>query len=130
MRWLEYYLLLLGLISGLRFEALVGLIFSDYNFDNKEITVDKTWGYNNRMPIGFGPLKNKTSKRKVKLENITNENNLVFYNEKSKYKVIANERANDILREVLLELNIHSLITMYGLRHTHSNILVYSLLYI
>ena len=135
---LEYYLLLLALTSGLRFEELVGLVFDDFDFENNEINVDKTWGYNNRMLTGFGPLKNKASKRKIKLEVKTmklfqnlckttcnNENRLVFYNEKSKYKVIANERANDILKEVLLELNIRPLITIHGLRHTHGSILLY-----
>lgn len=135
---LEYYLLLLDLTSGLRFEELVGLTFNDFDFDNNEVNVDKTWGYNSRMPEGFGPLKNKSSKRKIKLEDTTmvlfknlfkitpdNEHHLVFYNEKSKYKVIANERANDILKEVLLELNIRPLITMHGLRHTHGSILLH-----
>ena len=68
---LEYYLLLLGLTIGLRFEELVRLTFSDFDFDNNEVNVDKTWGYNSRMPIGFGPLKNKASKRKIKLEDTT-----------------------------------------------------------
>jgi len=54
-----------------------------------------------------------------------NEHQLVFYNEKSKYKVITNERANDVLKEVLLELNIRPLITMHGLRHTHGSILLH-----
>lgn len=135
---LEYYLLLLGLLTGLRFEELVGLVFSDFDFDNNEINVDKTWGYNNRMSLGFGPLKNKASKRKIKLEATTmalfkelfkttpdNEHHLVFYNERSKYKVIANERANDVLKEILLELNIRPLISIHGLRHTHVSILLY-----
>ncbi|QCR33735.1 tyrosine-type recombinase/integrase [Lysinibacillus sp. SGAir0095] len=135
---LEYYLLLLGLTSGVRFEELVGLIFSDFDFDNNEIYIDKTWGYNSRMPMGFGPLKNKASKRKIKLEKTTmelfknlfktipdNEHHLVFYNEKSIYKVITNERANDALKEILLELNIRPLVTMHGLRHTHGSILLH-----
>ncbi|MEY9974988.1 integrase [Lysinibacillus sp. RC46] len=135
---LDYYLLLLGLTTGLRFEELVGLVYSDFDFNHNELNVDKTWGYNNRMPTGFGPLKNKASKRKIKVEGTTmalfedlfkttpdNEHHLVFYNEKSKYKVITNERANDLLKEVLLELNIRPLITMHGLRHTHGSILLH-----
>ncbi len=135
---LDYYLLLLGLTTGLRFEELVGLVFSDFDFNHNELNINKTWGYNNRMPTGFGPLKNKASKRKIKLEGTTmelfkelfkstpdNEHHLVFYNEKSIYKVITNERANDVLKEVLLELNIRPLITMHGLRHTHGSILLH-----
>ncbi|EFI67582.1 integrase, phage-related protein [Lysinibacillus fusiformis ZC1] len=135
---LDYYQLLLGLTTGLRFEELVGLVYSDFDSNHNELNIDKTWGYNNRMPRGFGPLKNKASKRKIKLEGTTmelfkdlikttpdNEHHLVFYNEKSKYKVITNERANDVLKEVLLELNIRPLITMHGLRHTHGSILLH-----
>lgn len=135
---LEYYLLLLGLTTGMRFEELVGLTFSDFDFVNNEINVEKTWGYNNRMPKGFGPLKNKASKRKIKLENTTmelfknlfktipeNEHHLVFYNQKSMYKVVTNERANEALKEILLEFNIRPLITMHGLRHTDGSILLH-----
>ncbi|MDQ0158037.1 tyrosine-type recombinase/integrase [Robertmurraya andreesenii] len=131
-RGLEYYLLLLGLVTGFRFEELVGLTFEDFDFINNKVNVDKTWGYNNKMELGFGPTKNKQSIRKIVVDKKTmdlfkdlfdtlhkNANHLVFYNSRSKYKVITNERANKFLREILLELKISPAITMHGLRHTH-----------
>lgn len=133
-----YYLLLLGLVTGMRFEELVGLTFKDFDFTNNKIRVNKTWGYNNRMEEGFGPTKNEQSNRIITLNDETmdifknlfntiqdNPHHLVFYNPKSKYKVISNEKANHLLREVLLHLNIRPLITVHGLRHTHGSVLIY-----
>lgn len=135
---LVYYLLLLGLVTGLRFEEIVGLTFKDFNFVKNTINIDKTWGYNNRMDEGFGKTKNEQSIRFIKIDEKTmqlfkklfdilpdNENHLVFYNSKSIYKVITNERANTILKEVLLNLKIRPLINVHGLRHTHGSVLLY-----
>lgn len=135
---LVYYLLLLDLVTGLRFEELVGLTFKDFNFVNNTINIDKTWGYNNRMEEGFGKTKNEQSIRIIKVDEKTmqlfrklfdtlsdNENHLVFYNPKSIYKVITNERANTLLKEALLDLKIRPLINVHGLRHTHGSVLLY-----
>ena len=134
---LGYYVLLLGLVTGMRYEELVGLTFKDFDFANNSIDVNKTWGYNNRMKQGFGPIKNGES-RTIILDQKTmdlfkslfetipdNANHLVFYNPRSKYKVISNEKTNKLLRELLLDLKIEPLIAMHGLRHTHGSILLY-----
>lgn len=135
---LGYYLLLLGLVTGMRFEELVGLTFKDFDFEQNSIKVCKTWGYNNRMPKGFGPTKNEQSNRTITLDEKTmdlfktlfetlpdNSNQLVFHNPRSLYKVISNEHANDLLNNVLRELNIKPIITIHGLRHTHGSVLIY-----
>ncbi|MCM3239606.1 site-specific integrase [Heyndrickxia oleronia] len=135
---LGYYLLLLGLVTGLRFEELVGLTLKNFDFENNILTVNKTWGYNNRMKKGFGPTKNYQSNRKITVNEKTmvlfknlfettpdTPNHLVFYNPRSKYKVISNEHANELLKKVLLDLKIRPLITMHGLRHTHGSMLLY-----
>jgi integrase len=135
---LVYYLLLLGLVTGLRFEELVGLTFNDFDFENNKLRVDKTWGYNNRMSVGFCSLKNTSSDRIIVVDKKTmglfkelfkgipdNPNHLVFYNQKSIYKVITNEQANDVLKEVLREINIRPLISAHALRHTHTSVLIY-----
>lgn len=135
---LDYYLLLLALVTGCRFEELVGLTFNDFDFKKNKIIINKTWGYNNRMPTGFGPPKNEPSNRIITMGQRTmdlfknlfetlpdNPNHLVFYNPKSMYKVISNEQANDLLKDVLRDLKIRPLITMHGLRHTHGSVLIY-----
>jgi len=140
---LGYHLLLLGLETGMRFEEIVGLTFEDFDFDNNTIIVNKTWGYNKRMESGFGPTKGNRKKNinsdrvidvskslmdifKDLFKNLPdNPNHLVFYNSKSIYQVISNEHANELLREVLLELRIKPLITCHGLRHTSGSVLLF-----
>ncbi|MFS0824814.1 tyrosine-type recombinase/integrase [Bacillus sp. 1P02SD] len=134
---LGYYLILLGLVSGMRFAEIIGLTRNDFNFKDSTITINKTWGYMKRSPEGFGPTKNEQSNRTIKIDKITmnefkklflasanNLHQLVFYSQASKYKVISNTNANKLLRKILIELGIES-ITMHGLRHTHASVLLY-----
>lgn len=134
---LTYYLLLLGLVSGLRFAELLGLTRTDFDFKQNTIRVNKTWGYTNKMHEGFGPTKNEESVRTIKIDSKTmsvfkelfktlptNLHDLVFFSPNSKYKVISNGNTNKILRGLLNELNIDP-ITVHGLRHTHASILLY-----
>jgi integrase len=140
---LGFHFLLLGLETGMRFEELVGLTFGDFDFENNTVIVNKVWGYNNRMKKGFGPTKGNKD-RSINSERVIdvtkelmdvfnelfkiipdNKNHLVFYNAKSRYKVITNNHANDLLKEVLLELQIKPLIGIHGLRHTHGSVLLH-----
>jgi integrase len=136
-RGLTYYLLLLGLTSGLRFAELVGLTRNDFDFKNNKISINKTWGYTKRMSDGFGETKNEQSIRTVKMDKRTmsvfeklfetvpeNIHGLVFYSPQSKYKVISNNNANKVLKNLLEKLNIAS-ISAHGLRHTHASVLLY-----
>ncbi|MCR8635778.1 tyrosine-type recombinase/integrase [Paenibacillus radicis (ex Xue et al. 2023)] len=134
---LSHYLILLGLTSGMRFGEMVGLTRADFNFENNEISVNKTWGYTNKMHEGHGPTKNDKSVRKIKMDTKTmnvfkawfntaldNIHKLVFYSSASKYKVLSNGGANKTLENLLKKLNI-SPISIHGLRHTHASILLY-----
>nr|WP_026681371.1 site-specific integrase [Priestia megaterium] len=134
---LGYYLLLLGLTSGMRFGEIVGLTRKDFDFDNNEITISKTWGYTKKMEEGFGKTKNENSNRVIKMDERTmvafnnlfdsmpdNIHRLVFFSPQSKYKVISNNAANKLLNTVLDDLDIES-ITVHGLRHTHASVLIY-----
>lgn len=133
----SYYAILLLMTSGLRFAELVGLTYEDFNFTNNTININKTWGYTKDMHKGFGPTKNKSSNRVIKMDSHTmtifkklimntptNKNNLVFYSARSKYKVISNSNTNNRLKKLLKQLNIDP-ITCHGLRHTHASILIY-----
>lgn len=133
----DYYLLLLALTTGLRFEELVGLTVDDFDFNNNTIAVTKAWGYKKSMPKGFGPLKNEQSNRIIDVDEITmskfeelfttmanNPYGLVFYSSASKYKVISNSNANKLLKNILVDLEIER-ITVHGLRHTHACVMLY-----
>lgn len=133
-RSLGYYLLLLGLTSGMRYAEIVGLTRKDFNFKTNEININKTWDYKNGT--SFGATKNNKS-RIIKLDNHTmtlfkelfkkipsNIHGLIFYSPNSKSKVITNAFANKILKKTLNDLEIDP-ITLHGLRHTHASVLLY-----
>lgn len=137
-RGLSYYAILLLLVSGIRFEELVGLTRDDFDFNNNTITINKTWGYKNDMPEGFGPTKNEQSKRTISIDpKVMKEfkklfmglpNNiykLVFFSTSSKYHVITNTAINKALKRVLSDLGIKKKITPHELRHTHASALIY-----
>ncbi|GKV69815.1 integrase [Sporosarcina sp. NCCP-2716] len=134
---LGYYLLLLGLSTGLRFGELVGLTRKDFDFEECTINIDKTWGYSKNSPEGFGPTKNEESIRVLKVNQFTmdcfkklfkrlptNIHQLVFFSQASKYKVISNANANKLLGKTLTDLGIKK-VNMHGLRHTHASVLLY-----
>ncbi|WP_343073162.1 site-specific integrase [Salicibibacter cibarius] len=132
-----HYLLLLALTSGMRFGEIVGLQRNDFDFFNGIININKSWGYKKNMQDGFGETKNEASVRKIKIDHETmrrfkqlfkntpeNIYQLVFYSPSSKYKVINNGTANNVLVGMLDELKAQR-ITVHGLRHTHASVLLY-----
>ncbi|WP_281486946.1 tyrosine-type recombinase/integrase [Lysinibacillus sphaericus] len=129
------YLLLLGLVSGLRFGELVGLTIDKFDFETNTLKVERAWDY--KDGTGFGPLKNEQSKRIISIDNIVmskfealfNEMpdhpyDLVFYSRVSKVSVLSNEGVNKALKNILGQLDIKP-ISVHGLRHTHASILLY-----
>lgn len=129
-----YHLILLGLVSGLRFGELTGLTTDCFDFKKNELKVYQAWDY--KRGTGFGPLKNEQSERKISIDKKVmtefkklilalpeNENNLVFYRQ-SVIKTVTNEGANKLLRKTLDALEIEH-ISIHGLRHTHASVLIY-----
>ncbi|MEK5390170.1 site-specific integrase [Margalitia sp. FSL K6-0131] len=134
-RSIGYYLLLLGLTSGMRFAEMVGLTRNDFDFNTNEIRINKTWDY--KTGKGFAKTKNDPSNRIISMDSKTmqcfeklfktlpnNIHDLVFFSPSNENKVITNAFANKILRKTLTELNIDP-ITVHGLRHTHASVLLY-----
>lgn len=135
---LSYYGVLLLLVSGMRFEELVGLTRNDFDFDNNTVKIDKVWGYNHKMAKGFGPTKNEQSVREIGIDPMVmkefkklfmqtpdNIHRLVFFSPSSKYKVLSNNAINKSLKKALLDLGITKNITAHSLRHTHASALIY-----
>lgn len=135
---LSYYLLLLGLTSGMRYAEMVGLTKKDFDFKNNNISINKTWGYTKKMHEGFGPTKNEQSVRTIKMgkkvmsafeklfDSMTdNIYQLVFFSPSAKYHVLSNSGMNRLLKKLLVEIKAEKTISVHGLRHTHASILLY-----
>lgn len=65
------YLIVLALTSGLRLAEFVGLTRKDFDFEKNELKVTTTWGYTNKMHVGFGPTINPQSVRTIKIDQKT-----------------------------------------------------------
>lgn len=128
------HLILLGLVSGLRFGEIVGLTTSSFDFKENMISVTKAWDY--KRGSGFTDLKNTSSERKISIDSKVmsifkkyilsipaNQYDMVFYKETAN-KTISNEGVNKALRIILENLSI-SRITTHGLRHTHASVLLF-----
>ncbi|AVK86031.1 site-specific integrase [Lysinibacillus sp. B2A1] len=130
----EDYLLLLGLVSGMRFGELVGLTKNAFNFKENIISIVQAWDY--RGGTGYTDLKNTPSERTIVIEDIVmrlledyanqlvdNDFGLFFY-VGGNIKSVTNEDANKRLKSILNKLGIQA-ITCHGLRHTHASVLLY-----
>lgn len=138
------YLILFGLVTGLRFGELVGLTEQACDFEKNQIYVHQAWDY--RDGSGFVDLKNTYSERTIQVDPVVmdvlkkfiednyeenDEYGLIFKGD-GKIKVVSNDEANDELRLILKELKIND-ISCHGLRHTHASVLLFegfSLLYV
>lgn len=125
---------LVALKSGARVSELLGLTYSDLDFFEFSISIDKTWDYKNLT--GFQSTKNISSIRKVKLdketmlllkeyvnwigENVETEMSTLFVFKDRRYH---NSNANDFLKKLLIDLDIEP-ITYHKLRHTQASILI------
>ena len=132
--YLSIHLLLLALVSGMRFGELVGLTTDCFNFKNNEIKIYRSWDY--KRGTGFAGLKNKQSERTIGIDpdvmNVfkkfllqlpPNKYNTVFYQQNS-VGTITNEGVTKLLKRILNSLEV-KVITTHGLRHTHASVLLF-----
>lgn len=129
-------LILLGLVSGLRFGELVGITLNACNFENNTIYVYQAWDY--EKGTGFTDLKNTPSERTIPIDPEVmhilytyadgnpekNEYGLLFHSV-GKVKVVTNNAVNKQLARLIKNLNVSTCITCHGLRHTHASVLLH-----
>lgn len=134
-----YHLILLALVSGMRYGELVGLTTDKFDFENNTISIERAFDYKQGIGEkgdGFDKLKNEQSARIIGIDpsvmkefkklfenSPSHPQDLVFYRP-TKIKVITNEGANKVLSKILEELNIER-VTMHSMRHTHASVLLY-----
>ena len=130
------HLILLAILTGLRYGELVGLKRSSFDFTTNTIAVIEAWDHTYQS--GHTELKNASSIRTVQISKdymtdfkkliiakTKDVDDLVFRDwRKPRLKSISNQDANDRLREITKFLGIKS-ITMHALRHTHASLLLY-----
>lgn len=130
-----------ALACGFRYAEVAGLTWDNINFDQNQITVNKTYDYKNRN--GFKKTKTESSMRTIDVDVLTmnmlkrfkieqnkvflkqgfkNEMNLVFIN--NKHQVPTNTGANKAMKECFKKLEINKTLTFHGLRHTHASMLI------
>jgi len=122
----------LAAVTGLRFAEILALTWSDINFNNNILTVNKTWNY--KQGGGYMQTKSKSSNRSLDLDAKTiNMLHLIktngFFRENAKERIFHNKQIypstiNRHLEKICRKINAHR-ITFHGLRHTHASILLY-----
>ncbi|MCO6543130.1 MAG: site-specific integrase [Lactobacillus sp.] len=122
----------LAALTGMRYGEIAGLTPNHINYEDSTIKVDRTWDYKYRT--GFKKTKNKSSRRKIPIDNHTlnlldiyintnhiKEDELIF---EHNGQIYYSAQINNILTNKLKELHLPR-ITFHGLRHTHASILLY-----
>ena len=122
------WLILLIAKTGMRFSKAIALTPNDFDFPHQTLSISKTWNYKDGG--GFQPTKNKSSIRKIQIDwmVVSQFSTLVkdlptdkpiFIKEKIFYSTI-----NCILSRHCKKLSI-PVITVHGLRHTHTSLLLF-----
>lgn len=131
-------MILVSLLSGLRYSEVAGLTWSDIDYKNNTLRVNKTLDY--KGDGDFLPTKTKASNRVVTVPDylvkllggmhqdqvaagIQNDLHLIFIGTHGKY-VPTDNAVNKALRVAHEKLGIKK-ITFHGLRHTHASYLLY-----
>lgn len=120
----SYFILYLIAVTGMRFAEAVGLTWSDIDFNNKLIDVNKTYSYN--TTFDFAPTKNKSSIRKIPIDDLTIQFLKTY---QKKYAVpdkqdrifnsVSNSAANKAIKKIVGR-NVH----VHSLRHTYASYLI------
>lgn len=136
------YLLVTAFLTGLRFGELLGLTWSDIDYVNQTISVNKSYDYIYSMD--FKETKTENSVRIVDIDKqllhlliefknfqqqklieleIKNPLNQVFFNYID--GVPSNSGVNKLLKTILKKLEIEPVISIHGARHTFGSILLF-----
>lgn len=117
--------------TGLRFAETLALTPADFDYENQQININKSWNYKFK-DYGFQPTKNKSSNRKIFVDNSTlkafkklikekDPDQPIFVNQDQK---IFNSTINSRLATLCRHANIPT-ISIHGLRHTHASLLLF-----
>lgn len=125
----DWFILLVAK-TGLRFGEALALTPADFDFQNQQLIINKTWNYKEKDG-GFQPTKNLSSIRKVPLDWQTSSqfaqliteiplDKPIFINQR-----VYNATINERLGRHCLRAKI-PVISLHGLRHTHASLLLFA----
>lgn len=126
----DWFIYLIGK-NGLRFAEALALTPADFDYENQQININKSWNYKFK-DYGFQPTKNKSSNRKIFVDDSTlkifkkltkekDPDQPIFVNQDQK---IFNSTVNSRLATLCRHANIPT-ISIHGLRHTHASLLLF-----
>ncbi|WCG32970.1 site-specific integrase [Enterococcus dispar] len=130
-------LLFVALKTGARLGEILGITFSDVDFHEKFINIDKSWDYKKHNGGSFKPTKNTASIRRVPVDQETLDILKMYFSwlntnhVETKEETIFNVAGSDIynstinakLAKLLKELEIEP-ISIHKLRHTQASLLI------
>lgn len=130
-------LLFVALKTGARLGEILGITFSDVEFHEKYINIDKSWDYKKHNGGSFKSTKNTASIRKILVDKETLDILKMYFNwldmnhvktkEETIFNVsgadVYNSTINSMLAKLLIDLEIEP-ITIHKLRHTQASLLI------
>ena len=119
------HMILTAIFTGARLGEISGLQWSDIDFTNNIIDINKSYSWQRKK---IGPTKNKSSIRKIKVNDFllerlndlkANKCKFVFGNPAENELPPTSATANSTLRSLLKDANINKDIHFHSLRHIH-----------
>lgn len=117
--------------TGVRFSECLGITKKDFNFENKTLSINKTWNYKYNIG-GFVETKNKSSIRTILLDDATiatimplinrtpdGDKPVFVFTDGKIYNSMINSRMETLCKRANVPI-----ISFHGLRHTHASILL------
>lgn len=123
-QYTSYFVIYLASVTGLRFGEILGLCWSDIDYDNKMIHLERAFDYTTSQD--FIPLKSKSSKRSVPIDQQTVEIIKCYqkkYASKNDQNRVITKVSNNIVNKIIKK-TIGRSVTVHSLRHTYASFLI------
>ena len=125
------WLILLIAKTGIRYAEALGITVKDFDFENHQLQINKTWDYKSKNGK-FQETKNNSSVRTISVDPITSEQFQMLTKDLNPDKPIFLQTGKRIY---ISTINNHltkycrkagvDVISVHGLRHTHASLLIY-----
>ena len=125
------WLILLIAKTGIRYAEALGITVKDFDFENHQLQINKTWDYKSKNGK-FQETKNNSSVRTISVDPITSEQFQMLTKDLNLDKPIFLQTCKRIY---ISTINNHltkycrkagvDVISVHGLRHTHASLLIY-----